>query len=212
MERLLNDKMDIILIGGFSELFELCEECNYNILGYVDNHQFNKELSVYPYKYFGDDDSFPFSKFSNEAGFIISPDNPLNRERLAEKLKIYGLKYINLISPNAKISRSSLLGTGIVIQYGCNISSLTRIGDFVKINTYANIMHNVQIGDYTTVAPNAIILGFVNIKSKCYIGANASILPRINICSNVIIGAGAVVTKDITEPGTYVGIPARRIK
>ena len=33
--------MDIILIGGFSELFELCEACNY-ILDYVDNHQFNK--------------------------------------------------------------------------------------------------------------------------------------------------------------------------
>ncbi len=73
-------------------------------------------------------------------------------------------------------------------------------------------MHNVQIGDYMTVAPNAIILGFVNIESKCYIGANASILPRINVCSDVIIGAGAVVTKDITEPGTYVGIPAKKIK
>ncbi len=108
--------MDIILIGGFSELFELCEECNYNILVYVDNHQFNKELSFLPYKYLGDDDSFPFSKFSNEAVFIINPDNPLDRERLVEKSKIYGLKYINLISPHANISRSSLLGTGIIIQ------------------------------------------------------------------------------------------------
>ncbi len=204
--------MDIILIGGFSELFELCEECNYNILGYVDNHQISKELSFYPYKYLGDDDSFPFSKFSEKAVFIISPDNPLDRKRLADKSKRYGLKYINLISPHANISRSSLLGTGIIIQYGCNVSSLTRIGDFVKINTYANIMHNVQIGDYTTIAPNAIILGFVNIHRKCYIGANSSILPRINICSDVIIGAGAVVTKDITEPGTYVGIPAKKIK
>ena len=32
------------------------------------------------------------------------------------------------------------------------------------------------------------------------------------ICDNAVIGAGAVVTKDITEPGTYVGIPARKIK
>ena len=73
-------------------------------------------------------------------------------------------------------------------------------------------MHNVQIGDYTTIAPNAVILGFVNIERKCYIGANSSILPHITICEDVIIGAGTVVTKDITEPGTYVGIPARRIK
>ena len=204
--------MDIILIGGFSELFELCEECDYNILGYVDNNPFMKELSYYPYKYLGNDDTFPFSKYKVGTGFIISPDNPLDRERLAEKLKIYGLKYINLISTKANISRSCLFGTGIVIQFGCNVSSLTRIGDFVKINTYANIMHNVQIGDYTTIAPNAVILGFVNIERKCYIGANSSILPHITICEDVIIGAGTVVTKDITEPGTYVGIPARRIK
>jgi serine acetyltransferase len=44
------------------------------------------------------------------------------------------------------------------------------------------------------------------------IGTNAAVLPGINICDNVIIGAGAVVNKDITDPGTYVGVPARKIK
>jgi acetyltransferase-like isoleucine patch superfamily enzyme len=28
----------------------------------------------------------------------------------------------------------------------------------------------------------------------------------------VVIGAGSVVTKNITEPGTYVGNPARKMK
>jgi len=88
LERLFNDNMDIILIGGFSELFELCEECNYNIIGYVDNRQFIEELSFYPYKYLGNDDSFPFTKFSEEAGYIISPDNPLDRERLASDKRL----------------------------------------------------------------------------------------------------------------------------
>jgi acetyltransferase-like isoleucine patch superfamily enzyme len=42
------------------------------------------------------------------------------------------------------------------------------------------------------------------------IGSNATILP-VEICNNVIIGAGAVVTKNIVEPGTYAGNPARKI-
>jgi acetyltransferase-like isoleucine patch superfamily enzyme len=40
------------------------------------------------------------------------------------------------------------------------------------------------------------------------IGTNATILP-VTICDRSVIGAGAVVTKDITEPGIYVGNPAR---
>jgi acetyltransferase-like isoleucine patch superfamily enzyme len=49
------------------------------------------------------------------------------------------------------------------------------------------------------------------IGNKVYIGSNATILP-VSICDDVVIGAGAVVTKDIIEPGTYVGNPARPLK
>jgi acetyltransferase-like isoleucine patch superfamily enzyme len=34
----------------------------------------------------------------------------------------------------------------------------------------------------------------------------------VSIADDVVIGAGSVVTKDITEPGSYAGNPARRLK
>ena len=43
------------------------------------------------------------------------------------------------------------------------------------------------------------------------IGTNATILP-VTICDNVVVGAGAVVTKDISNPGIYVGNPARLLR
>ena len=43
-------------------------------------------------------------------------------------------------------------------------------------------------------------------------GTGAHILQGLTISDDTIVGAGAVVTKDITEPGTYVGVPARKIK
>jgi acetyltransferase-like isoleucine patch superfamily enzyme len=33
----------------------------------------------------------------------------------------------------------------------------------------------------------------------------------VEICEGVIIGAGAVVTKNINEPGTYAGNPAKKV-
>jgi acetyltransferase-like isoleucine patch superfamily enzyme len=34
----------------------------------------------------------------------------------------------------------------------------------------------------------------------------------VSICDRAVIGAGAVVTKDINEPGFYVGNPARLLR
>ena len=52
----------------------------------------------------------------------------------------------------------------------------------------------------------------ISIGNNVQIGAGAMILPGVSICSNVIIGAGCIVSKSITEPGIYVGVPARKIR
>ena len=44
------------------------------------------------------------------------------------------------------------------------------------------------------------------------IGANSVLVGPLDICDNVIIGAMSLVNRSITEPGTYVGVPAKRIR
>ncbi|MEL6529899.1 MAG: DapH/DapD/GlmU-related protein [Pseudomonadota bacterium] len=43
------------------------------------------------------------------------------------------------------------------------------------------------------------------------IGANTVVVGPVDICDNVVVGAMSLVNRSITEPGTYVGIPAKRI-
>ncbi|NQX95776.1 MAG: hypothetical protein HRT64_12800 [Erythrobacter sp.] len=43
------------------------------------------------------------------------------------------------------------------------------------------------------------------------IGANSVLVGPLDICDNVVIGAMSLVNRSITQPGTYVGIPAKRI-
>lgn len=43
------------------------------------------------------------------------------------------------------------------------------------------------------------------------IGANSVVIGPLHICDDVVIGAMSLVNRDITEPGVYVGTPARKI-
>lgn len=196
----------IILVGYFSEMAELCQRCGYIISGYIDN----QIIPDIPYAYLGsDNDIITLYEKYHDTPIVITPDAPKIRERLFYLYKNVGFKFQNIISPTSYVSPSAQLGIGIVIQHGVNISSNTIIGNFVKLNTNANVMHDCTIKDYVTVAPNAVILGDVLVENNSYIGANSTILPHCKISSNVTVGAGAVVTKNITKDKVVKGIPAQ---
>jgi acetyltransferase-like isoleucine patch superfamily enzyme len=42
------------------------------------------------------------------------------------------------------------------------------------------------------------------------LGAGSVVRDRVQICHDVVVGAGAAVVGDLVEPGTYVGVPARK--
>jgi sugar O-acyltransferase (sialic acid O-acetyltransferase NeuD family) len=104
------------------------------------------------------------------------------------------------------------IGAGAIICPGSIITVETTIGKGLILNLNATVGHNCRIGDWVTVSPGAHISGSVSIGDRCYIGTGAVIREGISICSDVVIGSGAVVVKNIYEPGTYVGCPAKRIK
>jgi UDP-3-O-[3-hydroxymyristoyl] glucosamine N-acyltransferase len=95
---------------------------------------------------------------------------------------------------------------------GAQITVNVQFGLCVIVNLNATIGHDCVIGDFVTISPGANISGNVLIGNRCYIGTQAAIVEGVAICGDVILGAGAVVVEDITEPGTYVGVPAKRIK
>lgn len=201
---------EVVLVGGFVEIIELCEVSKIKIFGIIDSLPNNENNS---YKLLGNDESASdlLSEIQDKL-IIITPDLPKIRNKLSKYYESLGYSFYTLISPHAVLSKSAIVGKGSIIQSLVNISSEVEIGAFVKLNTFANIMHNVKVGDYTTIAPNAVILGHVTIGKGCYIGANATILPYVNVPDGVVIGAGAVVTKSIEEKNVvFTGIPARKL-
>ena len=119
------------------------------------------------------------------------------------------------------IGDASFVGPFVEIQKGATIGRRTRI------QSHAFICELVTIGDDCFISHGAMFINdpFVTggpagkselwrstkIGNRVSIGTNATILP-VSICNGTVIGAGAVVTKDITEPGFYVGNPARLLR
>lgn len=81
----------------------------------------------------------------------------------------------------------------------------------VIISTRASVDHHSKIGEYKQIASGAALVGEVTVGSLGFMGTRATVSNQIYIIANVIIGAGGVVVADITESGTYVGVPVKQI-
>lgn len=200
-------KKKVILVGGFHEIIELCEELDFNIIGIFDNNLKDQFLG---YKILGEDkEAETLLDSYKKIPLIITPDSPTVRSRLFQLYSKLGYSFETIISKNARISKSAKIGEGTIIQDGVNVSANTIIGKFVKLNTGCNVMHDCIINDFVTIAPNAVILGRVVIDKEAYIGANSTVLPITRIGKRVIVGAGAVVTKNIESNIKVKGVPAK---
>lgn len=119
---------------------------------------------------------------------------------------------VTLIHPNAIIADDVKIGEGTVVMAGVVINPGVKIGRGCIINTSSSIDHDCVLNDFIHVSVGVHVSGTVSIGADSWIGAGTTVSNNIDICSNSIIGAGSVVVKDITDPGVYVGIPARMIK
>jgi sugar O-acyltransferase (sialic acid O-acetyltransferase NeuD family) len=203
-------KEQILLVGAFHEAVELCELCGLEIAGIFDN---SKQGDCCGYPILGDDSSAAGASAGlKRIPVLLTPDQPALRKRLAECYAQLGFGFRSVISPEARVSKSAVLGRAVFIQSGCNVSAAAQLGDFVRLNSLANVMHDSVVGAFSTVAPNAVVLGKVTIGEECYIGANCTILPRLQVQSGAVVGAGAVVTNSVARGTTVVGVPARRLE
>ena len=150
-------------------------------------------------------------KYIHDHDFFVAVGNNKTRETLQNMLIDNSAEIATLIHPTAVIGEQVEIGKGTAVMAGTVINCCTRIGQGCIVNTGATIDHDNIIRDFVHISPGVHIAGTVTIGKRTWIGVGTVVSNNLSITGDCKFGAGSVIVKDIEDPGTYVGVPARRI-
>ncbi len=121
-----------------------------------------------------------------------SADSLKERLQKIQVYKSYGAIFPTIIHPQAIISPSSKIQSGVHVLAGAVINSFSYVEEDAIVNTRAVIEHDVHIGAGSHVAPGSIILGGAKIGNCSYVGASSVIIQNTSVPESTFIKAGNV--------------------
>lgn len=115
-----------------------------------------------------------------------------------------------LIHPTVRLDRETAeLGHGVLLCAGTVGTVNLRFRPFSLVNLCCTIGHEADIGEGVVLNPTVNVSGGVVLEEGVLVGTGAQVLQYLQIGRNATVGAGSVVTKDVPEGVTVVGIPAK---
>ena len=98
-----------------------------------------------------------------------------------------------------------------IVRGSANESTIIKKGTIISHGSF--IGHGNIVGEYVHMANGIKLGGGCTISAKNFLGSGAIVSAGVSLLAeNIILGAGAVATKNLTESGIYIGIPASKIK
>lgn len=202
-------KHNVIILGtgGHGKVIADIVLCSGDqIIGFLDDNAENKLFLGFPVLGRCKD----YIKFP-DAEFIVAIGNGAIRKKLVDRMS--DVRWYTAIHPSACISTLDVsIGGGSAVMPNAVVNAGAKIGCHCIVNTGSVVEHDNTLSNYVHIAVGAKICGTVRIGEETWIGAGATVRNNLSICSQCMIGAGAVVVKDIVQAGTYVGIPAKRLR
>lgn len=122
-----------------------------------------------------------------------------------------GYSLATLIAPSSTVGVGAKIAPGCLVGHHAHVGPLAQVGRGCIINTGAIVEHECALGECVHVAVNATIAGRTTLDSNVWIGAGATVIDKVSISADITVGAGGVVIASLSQPGTYVGVPVRRV-
>lgn len=201
----MSKKLVIIGASGHGKVIaDIAKRNGYHEIVFLDDNETIHECGEYPVI------GRSHEVDTINADVIVGIGNASIRKKIQQSIP--ARKMATLIHPSAVVAEDVIIGVGTVIMAGAVINSGARIGKGCIINTCASVDHDCNVEDYVHIAVGSHLCGTVSVGDETWIGAGAIVSNNISICSECMIGAGAVVLCDIKESGTYIGVPAKKVR
>lgn len=191
----------------------MVEDNQFEIAGYYDDYIPAGSI-VHSYPILGKLDDLVTQYKSGVFDELI---NAIGFTRMEYRIELFerfekNIPFARFIHSSCLVDSTAKIGIGVVLFPGCVIDRNVSIKNNVFLHVGCIISHDSIICENSYLSPNTTTAGFVEIGEGCNIGVSTTISDRVKICNGVRTGAGTVVVRDITESGTYVGVPCRKIK
>ncbi len=191
--------MKLALYGYGGHAREVAAQIGQDITFFVDD-QYSNSIAK------------PLSEFDpKKYKMMVAIGDSKSRFDIVQKLPKETI-YFTFIHPTALVLDKNIkIGEGSFIGAYSILTTNIKIGKHSILNRGNHIGHDCNIGDYFSAMPGAIVSGNVTIRDCVYMGTNSSIREKLSIPSLTTIGLSSSVTKNIEEPGKYVGCPVKKI-
>lgn len=117
-----------------------------------------------------------------------------------------------LIHSSCSIDPTASIGDGSVLLPGCVLDSGVVVEENALLNTGCIVAHDTHIEKHSFLGPGVVLAGFITIGEGCFVGVGTTVIDNITIAPQVQTGGGSVVTRNLSEPGLYVGVPAKKVR
>ncbi|MGE0632347.1 MAG: UDP-3-O-(3-hydroxymyristoyl)glucosamine N-acyltransferase [Pseudobdellovibrionaceae bacterium] len=129
-----------------------------------------------------------------------------------------GFGYFSDASGHHKIPQVGKVILEDHVEIGANCAvdratiSETRIGAMTKLDNFVHIAHNCKIGKGCLITAGFIVAGSTEIGDFFVCGGSVRVTDHLKIAEKVQLAGVSVVTKDISESGSYGGHPLQPIQ
>lgn len=121
------------------------------------------------------------------------------RAKVFEQLKAKGVRFTNVIDPDARIRSGVTIGVGNVILANTYIGACSEIGDnnFISANVF--LEHGNILGNGNAFGPGVFTSGNVTMGNGIRFGTGIFVEPNISIGDNAVIASGAILTESVDK-------------